>query len=250
MIGKKTKIVIISLIVFLLGSAAWFDFVFLKYNANVFEDQLMAAGRISDVVIVFNSGGWGTIPFDRAGDFNPIIYNTQALLENYHYKVSVVPYYRTKETVFARIASLKEVIFGYPDSSKALGQKIDIFLRDNPNKKIILAGLSNGAAFVNATMADFKDNSRVLAIEFGAPFSKYDIKADNILSIANNEDVLAQGDIGPLFLAVIKSPFVYAFSWIQGKPISYTEAIKIKGHSYSWLDVEPQLTSFISQRFD
>jgi hypothetical protein len=250
MIGKKTKIIIIAAAIFFLGSIAWFDFVFLRYNADAFENQLTAAGRNSDVVIIFNSGGWGTVPFDRAADFNPIIYNTQALLESYHYRVSVVPYYRTKESVFARIASLKEIVFGFPDSSKTLGQKINIFLKENPDKKIILAGLSNGAAFVNATMADFKDNSRVMAIEFGAPFSKYDIKADNILSIANSEDVLAQGDVGPLFLAVVRSPFLYASSWISGHPISYTEAVRIKGHSYSWLDVGPQLTSFISQRFD
>ena len=249
MIGRKTKILIISLCVFIVGSTAWFNFIFLKYNANAFEEQLISAGRNSDVVIIFNSGGWGTIPFERAFDFNPIINNIKALIESRHYRVSIVPYYRTKENFFARLGSIREVLFGFPDSSKTLAEKINDFIAIYPNEKIILAGLSNGATFVNATMADLKSN-RVLAIEFGAPFSKDDTKSDNILSIANKEDILAQGAIGPLFMAVLKSPFVYASSVMRGKYISYTEAIKIEGHSYSWPDVEPQLTSFIDAKLN
>ncbi len=249
MIGRKTKIVIVLIFVFIAGSTAWFNFIFLKYNADAFEGQLLAAGKNSDVVIIFNSGGWGTVPFDKAFDFNPIINNTKALIESRHYKVSVVPYYRTKENFFARMGSIREVLFGFPDSSRTLSEKIDNFLETYPNEKIVLAGLSNGAAFVNATMNDLKSD-RVLAIEFGAPFSNNDTKGNNILSIVNKEDALAQGAVGPLFMAVLKSPFIYVSSLVQGKPISYTEAIKIEGHSYSWSDVEPRLTSFIDTKLN
>ncbi len=249
MIGRKTKILIISLCVFIAGSTAWFNLVFLGHNANIFEERLMVAGMNSDVVIIFNSGGWGTIPFERAFDFSPIINNTKALIESRHYRVSIVPYYRTKENFFARLGSIREVLFGFPDSSKTLSEKIDNFLAAYPGKKIVLAGLSNGAAFVNATMSDLKSD-RVLAIEFGAPFSKDDIKSDNILSIANEEDILAQGAVGPLFVAVLQSPFVYVSSLMQGKYISYTEAIKIEGHNYPWSDVEPQLTLFIDENLN
>ena len=248
--SKNTKIIIISLCIFLLGSIVWFDFVFLKNNADAFESQLSEAGKNSDVVIIFNSGGWGTIPFERAFDFNSVIYNTKDLIESYHYRVSIVPYYRTKENFFARIASVREIILGFPDSSKTLAQKIDYFLDGNPSKKVVLAGLSNGAAFVNATMSDIKDSNRVLAIEFGAPFSKNDLRADNILSIANSEDVLAQGDIGSLMVAGLKSPFIYTSALLQGHPISYTEAIKIKGHSYPWSEVEPSVVSFLEKEFN
>lgn len=244
--GKKTKLTIYLALVFLISSFIWFNFVFLKINGNNFEKELMEAGRESDVIIVFNSGGWGTVPFDRAFDFNPIINETKKIIESHDYKVSVVQYYRTEESFFAKVASLREVLFNFPDSSKSFAAKVEDFLKENPDDKIIMAGLSNGAAFVDAAMADLKnDKDNVLAIELGAPFWKKNTKGENIISLNNQADILANGKLGQLVVSMIKTPFVWAYNNITGKGISFTEAMHVQGHDYLWPQVKADLTDFI-----
>lgn len=248
--SKKIKLIIIFLTVFVVLSIAWFNLFFINRNANLFEEQLKSAGRNSDVIIVFNSGGWGTVPFDRAFDFNPVINNIKSYLENQNYNVSIVPYYRTEENIFARIASIKELLSRYPDVSGSLADKINDFLKEQPDKKVILAGPSNGASLVDSTMNDIGPSSNVLGIEFGEPFSKDESVNDNILLINNEKDALAQGELWPLASALIKSPFVYIASILQGKYISYSEAIKIDGHDYPWPLVKADITLFLERKLD
>ena len=247
---KRAKILIGSFVVFILLSFLWFDFVFLKDNGENFERELIQAGENSDVVIIFNSGGWGTVPFDRAFDFNPIINETKELIESKNYKVSIVQYYRTQETFFGKIASLRETLFNFPDSSKVFSERIDEFLEKNPNDKVIMAGLSNGASFIDTAMKDLKDKKEsVWAIELGAPFWKNNTESDNIISLNNPADILANGRLGKLILSLIKAPFVWAYNNISGNHISLTQAMHVNGHDYSWQQVKDEVTSFIDKEF-
>jgi len=59
--AKKNKIVVFSLITLIIVSCCWLDFVFIKENSQFFAEELQKAGETSDVVIVFNSGGYGTV---------------------------------------------------------------------------------------------------------------------------------------------------------------------------------------------
>jgi len=246
---KRTRIIICLLLGLFASSLLWFNFVFLNNNGRNFEEELMKAGEESDVVIVFNSGGWGTVPFDKAFDFSPIINETKKIIEDDNYKVSIVQYYRTEETFFAKIAALREVFLNFPDSSKVFSQKIKEFLKNNPNDKVILAGLSNGASFVDAAMVDLKeDNDSVFAIELGAPFWKKNTKSNNILSLNNQADILSNGKLGQLLIAVIKAPIIWTYSNITGDRMSFGEAIHIDGHDYYWPQVKNELTSFVEAK--
>jgi|WetSurMetagenome_2_1015567.scaffolds.fasta_scaffold82501_1 hypothetical protein len=246
---KRTKIIICAVLAFLVFSFVWFNFIFLNNNGKSFEEALMKAGEESDVVIIFNSGGWGTVPFDKAFDFSPIISETEKIIEGHNYKVSIVQYYRTEESFFAKVASLREIFFNFPDSSRVFSQRVDEFLKHNPNDKVIMAGLSNGAAFVDAAMADLKqDKNNVFAIELGAPFWKKNVKSENILSLNNQADILANGKLGELLFSAIKAPFAWAYSNLSGNHISLGQAIHINGHDYSWSQVKSELTDFIEAK--
>jgi len=246
--SKKTKILIGVFVVFTLLSFLWFDLVFLKYNGESFEKELMRAGESSDVVIVFNSGGWGTVPFDQAFDFNSIINETKQLIEGKNYKVSIVQYYRTKENFFAKIASLREILFNFPDSSKVFADRIDEFLEKNPNDKIVMAGLSNGASFVDAVMNDLKDReNNVWAIELGAPFWKNNTKSENIVSFNNQADILANGRLGQILFSLIKTPFIWGYNNIIGNHISITQAMHVDGHDYYWQQIKDDVASFVDK---
>jgi len=246
---KRTKIILISIVALLLVSFFWFDLVFLKYNGEAFERELMEAGKNSDVVIVFNSGGWGTVPFEKALDFNPIVNETKQLIESKNYRVSIVQYYRTNENILAKIASLKETIFNFPDSSKVFADRINRFLKENPNDKVIMAGLSNGASFIDAAMEELKDKKdNVWAIELGAPFWKKNIKSENIISFSNQADTLANGKLGQLIFTLIKTPFVWAYNNITGNFMSLSQAMHVDGHDYDWNQVKGELTYFIQEK--
>jgi hypothetical protein len=246
--SKKAKIIIGVLVALFLLSFFWFDVVFLKYNGDSFEKELMKAGENSDIIIVFNAGGWGTVPFDQAFDFNPIINETKELIESKNYKVSIIQYYRTKENFFAKVASLREIFFNFPDSSKVFSERINEFLKKNPNDKVIMAGLSNGASFVDAAMKDLKDKKdSVWAIELGAPFWKKNTKSDNIISFNNQADILANGKLGQILFSLIKAPFIWGYNNIIGNHISMTQAFHVQGHDYYWVQVKNDVTSFINK---
>lgn len=245
--GKKTKLAIVIALALIVSSYVWFDFFFLKMNGERFERELMKAGEESDVVIVFNSGGWGTVPLDKAFDINPVIDETRKLIEESDHRVSVVQYFRTEDTFFAKISAVREVFFNFPDSSKVFAERIREFREKNPEDKVIMAGLSNGAAFVDAAMSEIKDD-KVFAIELGAPFWKKNVKSDNILSLNNQADILANGKLGELLWSVMKAPFVWLGSNLSGKWMSFGTAVHIDGHDYPWLAVKSELSDFIEAR--
>ncbi|HNY36281.1 MAG TPA: hypothetical protein PLD14_01245 [Candidatus Pacearchaeota archaeon] len=247
---NRTKILIGVFVILSLVSVLWFDLVFLKHNGDTFEKELMKAGETSDVVIVFNSGGWGTVPFDQAFDFNPIINETKELIESKNYKVSIVQYYRTQQNFFAKVASLKETLFNFPDSSRVFSDRIDEFLEKNPNDKVIIAGLSNGASFIDSAMEDLKDKKdNVWAIELGAPFWKKNTKSENIISLNNQADILANGKLGQIIISLIKTPFIWIYNNISGNHISLTQAMHVRGHDYYWQEVKDDITSFVNKEF-
>ncbi|MDD4531223.1 MAG: hypothetical protein PHH21_00770 [Candidatus Pacebacteria bacterium] len=245
--GKKTKLAILIVLALIVLSYVWFDFFFLKINGEKFEKELMKAGEESDVVIVFNSGGWGTVPLDRAFDINPIIEETKKLIEESGHKVSIVQYFRTEDTFFAKISTVREVFFNFPGSSKVFAERIKEFRDSNPEDKVVMAGLSNGAAFVDAAMGELKDDN-VFAIELGAPFWKKNVKNENILSLNNQADILANGKLGELLWSVVKAPFIWAGSNLSGKRMSFGEAVHIDGHDYYWPALKGELAEFIEER--
>lgn len=191
----------------------------------------------NDFVIVFNSGGWGDTPISKADDFLPIIQGIKENLNDWGYSAVIVPYMRTKEGISSKISGTKDFLSGYSFSSGKFVVELEELVKQFPNKKIILAGLSNGAAFVNEiyrrVSENIKDSLYVIAV--GAPFWTDKVENKNVLQIDNNgKDTLSNGEIGSLFLSAIKAPFIWLGANIKGENVSLSKAFRAEGHNYSW----------------
>ncbi len=246
---RKRDKIILCLAGLLIISSIWFYFFFLEDNIISFKEKLMVAGQNSDVILIFNSGGWGTVSFEDAMDFNPIINEIKETIEEEGLKVSIVEYYRTKENIIGKLGSLREILRGFPSSSTSFAQTIEDFLKENPEDKVVIAGLSNGAAFADSAIEKIETNrGNVLSIELGTPFWKKKTEGYNALEINNQDDILANGQIGGLIFSALRAPFIWVSENIKGNRVSFSEAMNISGHNYYWEEHEEKITSFIKEK--
>lgn len=218
---------------------------------NQFQELLNSASG-SDIIIIFNSGGWGNTPLEKADDFFPIITGIKKTLDNWGYHSIVIPYERTKNGLLGKITGAREEMKSSPKSSEQLAKGVEQFLKENQGKKIIMAGLSNGAAFVDKTtknLDEFKNS--VLAIEAGVPFWYSASELENALQIDNNgKDSLAEGKIEVLVATLFKTSFKWIMARISGDNIPLARAFRAPGHQYLWEapEVGPQIVNFLEEK--
>lgn len=238
------SIILVALIVIFGPEVAPEDFQLAKISDSI---------KNSDVIIIFNSGGWGNTPMEKAEDFAPIIAGIQATLNDWGYESVVIPYNRTKNDFLGRIAAIREFFNRFEYSSNNLAEKIEIISRSFPDKKIIIAGLSSGGAFVSKTYEKISGEmkSSVLAITAGTPFWTKNPDSDNILQLDNDgKDTLAVGDAPSLFLALFETPLKWIKAKITGSNLSFWKAFHASGHDYYWQssEVSPRIIAFLNAK--
>jgi hypothetical protein len=211
---------------------------------NIIEDK--------DILIIFNSGGWGNTPIDKAYDFKPVMEGIQRSVEEWGYSSIIIPYKRTKEGLSGGISGTKDFLSRFRYSSDDLAGIISIVAENFPEKKIIIAGLSEGAGLVSETMKKIPEQAedQILAIAAGKPFWIKDFNVENLLYLDNNkEDFLTKGDIR-LALCAIQAPFNWLICNTDGKKMAFATAFEVSGHNYSWSseNVGPEIISFLENR--
>ena len=237
-----TVIILLTGLFFLLGEA--------PDNSN-FKNVLSSVPE-NNIVIIFNSGGWGDTPIEEATDFTPIIKGIEITLSDLGYNSIVVPYIRSKESFLGRVEGFKETLSLFPKQSQKLANEIEYFIENHPENKIIMAGLSNGATFVNRTIEKVSKDKRnsVFAIEVGTPFWENVLKSDNVLLLDNKgKDALSEMDLKTLIWAFLKAPYKWLLAQVSRKELSFSQALYLPGHYYSWDSVFPEVKFFLESRF-
>jgi len=219
---------------------------------NFQPQEILDIAANSDVIIIFNSGGWGDTPFERAEDFAPIVEGIKLTLNERGYDSIVIPYQRTKNTLSGKIVSAKDFLNFFNSSSDALAKDLEFLAENLPDKKIILAGLSAGGALVEETMAKISEEAQVYAVAVGIPFWQKTTESENILLLDNNgKDTLSAGEIKSLLFSLVKAPFRWIFSKINGQNLPLALAFQAPGHKYLWdlPEVGPKIISFLEEKF-
>jgi len=246
---KKIKYLIFALIV---STGLFFLFGPEVLPENLQFRETLNLGAESDVIIIFNSGGWGNTPLEEAMDFTPIVEEIEQILNNWGYDSIVVPYKRTKDNLFGKISGAKDSLDSFKFSSKVLAEEMEFLTKNFPNKKIIIAGLSNGGSLVRETMKKVSEEASIYAIEVGTPFWAETFESENVLKLNNNgKDSLATGEIKHLVSSLIKAPFKWIFSKFDGQNLCFSQAIQVKGHEYFWSspEVGSKIVAFLEDKF-
>lgn len=238
------QIILIFILLLIAISFIWFDFIFLIKNSEKFKKIFNKALRNNDIVIIFNSGGWGTIDYSEAFDLYPICKKISEHLSKKKFKVAIVQYYRTSDNLIGKIGYLKDYFFAFPKESKQLAGLIE-----KTRKKIILIGLSNGALLADEVKERLSEADNVFSIELGKPFFGINSQNKNILRLNNPEDHLSNGKRLKLFeAAFITAPFIWIKNMLCGKMIPIGAAVKIEGHEYLWSEIGKDIISFVNKR--
>ena len=211
--------------------------------------EILSAAEDKDVIIIFNSGGWGDTPFEKADDFAPVIKEVQGNLSEWGYDSVVIPYQRTKTGFFGRLAGMKDFLSGFNYSSENLSKTVEFISENMPDKKIVVAGLSSGGGLTSETMEKIpKENRSVFAIAAGAPFFTKHSNANTLLLTNEGEDILSKDDF-KLFFYAVRAPFRWLAMNISGERISLAQCFDVPGHKYYWSskEVNSQITSFLAK---
>ena len=201
-------------------------------------DQLIATyikARDSDVVVLFNSGGWGwNLTKDTPG-WASILEGIQSQLEKLGYHPLVLTYQRTRKGVRGCIKEFFEAAAHYPHKAKDLAERVEFLTSNLPNLKIIVAGESTGTVITEKTMGILKDEPRVYSIQTGTPFWYKPVALDRTLLMNSNGrgiDTFSYGNIPAMVWATVKSWF--GLTSPDDNPGNILNWLKAPGHDYSW----------------
>lgn len=214
--------------------------------------KILSSKTDADLIIIFNSGGWGDTSVEEAQDLTPIVKNIEKFLSGNGYKSVVVPYQRTKEGFVAKFVDSKEFFNNFQKQSSEAADNIEIFLKKNPGKKVLMVGLSAGAVFADETMRKINNfKEPVFAIEIGIPFWQKKFDSQNTLFLNNkNGDSLTKGEIKVLLSALFKAIPKWVGAKISGSELSFSLAFDFPAHHYFWdsPEVGSKIIAFLNEK--
>jgi hypothetical protein len=219
-------------------------------------DQLVATyveARDMDVVVVFNSGGWGwNLTMDTPG-WASILDGIKSELENLGYKSLVLNYRRTSGGLRGCMKEFVEVITRYPHKSRELAKRVEFLTDHIPDLKVIVAGESTGTVISDKTMGILKDKSQVYSIQTGTPFWHKPTALDRTLLMNSNGrgiDTFSYGNVPAMIWATIKGWL--GLSSPDDNPGDILSWLKAPGHDYSWQypGVYSEVVNFLTNNFE
>jgi hypothetical protein len=198
-------------------------------------DQLLAAykeARESSVLVVFNPGGWGWSPVEKADGWRSIVEGIRSKLTDLGHRTLVVTYQRTSKGLLGCLLEMRAVARDYPERARELAVRVDFLLKHIPQMKVIVAGESMGTVIADKTMSLLRHDKRVYSIQTGVPFWHESVESERTLLLKSNgemTDTFSQGKILTIVWATVRS----LFGWHDGSG-TILNWLHAPGHDYSW----------------
>lgn len=225
-------------------------------KVNSFVNQVLAIyteAKDKDVIILFNSGGWGWNLLEDSHGWESIFTGIKTQLNIMGYQALALDYQRTRVSWRACLEEVSEIANFYPSKARDLAGRVELLTRHIPEVKVILAGESTGTIIAEKVMTILKDNPRVYTIQTGPPFWHKRVKMERSLILTSNgiaPDSFSDGDFGSMITASLRD--------IIGLPNTsrdfgnILQFLRAPGHDYWWQypSVYSEITDFLNQNFD
>jgi hypothetical protein len=224
-------------------------------DSIAYGEQLLTAyyqSFNSDVIILFNPGGWGTRKLHDSVGWTSIVKGMQNELNRAGYIVVTLNYQRTQNSLPGQLNEIREMFTGYPDKANHLAQ-LAVFLTDHlPRTTVIMAAESTGTVICDSTMKILKDDDRIFSIQTGSPFWYNATPGERTLLVNDNgltPDSFNQGDLSRIIGTSLRSLIESKKIEERGEILGFISA---PGHEYWWQDpgVSPRVEKFLSRYFE
>ena len=210
-------------------------------------------GTACDVLIVSHAGGWGNVPLKYADDLRPIVLGTGGYLQSRGLRTKVIQCDRLPATPLGEFIMTAELWGLHNTCARRHARRLEGVLRKHPDLRVVMVGLSNGAAFANAVMAQLEDWAfdRAISVECGPPVYYLPVESDRSLTIIKQgEDPLFSGVPDQVLSNTVGVLAGMVVSLLSGSPLSFQAALRESGHEYLWPEIAPEVTGFIDRWLD
>ncbi len=220
-----------------------------------FVNQLLATyveARDKDVVVFFNSGGWGWNLLDKTPGWGSILGGSESKLNSLGYKSLMLNYQRTSKGLRGCIREFIAMVTRYPAKARELAERVEFLTDHIPNLKVILAGESTGTVISDKAMGILQNNKQIFSIQTGTPFWHKPTSFDRTLMMNSNGktiDTFSSGKISAIIWATVKGWL--GWSSPEDNPGRILSWLRAPGHDYSWQypGVCSEVSKFLEKNF-
>ena len=206
--------------------------------------DIINRARDKDFLLVHNPGGWGNTHYEFIQAWEKgIVEGVRTTLEQQGYSCLLTQHFRGGNIWWQHIWDIKEeagfFFTGKTSWIKEMVAEMEFIIRHLSTTKVILIGVSQGAAFGNAVMQQLGKPRQVYSIEIGTFFTgmRRRVLTKRTLAIDSN----GQGPDPMVHLNLkigVKSYIIAIVKWIryrlQGEQVRLSHCIKVPGHEYHW----------------
>ncbi len=210
-----------------------------------------------DFLLIHNPGGWGTTHIENLLQWErSIVEGVNTTIKKLGYSGVLVQYFRTNKGWQAITGDIREQYRFFANKAKIMAAEVRFLTQHFSKLRIVMIGVSQGAAFSNAVSQYLNGDDRVFSIELGTPFpyKSKRVITDNTLALDSNglmPDSLLEWNVPVIVKTYVSAPFRWSKYKIQGKNIKFTYCINVPGHDYNWdyPEVQRQVEEFLNRKF-
>jgi pimeloyl-ACP methyl ester carboxylesterase len=212
-----------------------------------FANQLMdvcTRAKGKDFLIVHNPGGWGHARLDQClGWERGMVTGIKTAIEEMGYSLLLTQYFRSGTGWWEQMRDLREQFRSFASKASLMAAWLQFIVTHINTIKVILVGVSQGAAFSSAVMQKLGGRYPVYSIELGFPFQykSWRVITERTLAVEGNgvkPDVLVQGNLWVGARTLMAAPFKWIWYRLRGKRVMFAHCFNAPGHEYEWANPE------------